>query len=499
MQIQVLEGTWNDTLTTETNLINANVLDPTAGFDEVLMYSEKRQLMTFLTAGATNGAFTVSKTTDTYATKIPIVPQGELIGANAWKFRIMGRIQKAIEIMGSAAIGSITAGSKYEGGFFYLALKTDDLHPGMNGMFWNKKIARCVAHPSGGPGNWIYKFQCYPGDTFSWATWVAPQTGTKTLFGGFTTYGERSLRGYGQTFYPDTFIQHFTTQRKGIDITGDANADKVRLYKFQGATAWDYWISAQARAQFLLEDEFQKWFGQSTMKDSDGNLLDRPSMYDEETKMPIFAGDGYHHLIKGANDLEASGNDGMATYDDFADMLSMVKEKTESVESHLWYVVTGRPGMQNASDIIESRLKTNYNFTVHAPDNSKLGGADMPVGFNFRTLNVGGDQMQFVENPMFDDKMKFPARLTNGKSVMGSTYYFMDAGILENGRRNIEIRAKGRNGVNRNLVTFYRNGMTGEGTSMDTVDAKEYQVLKQNMFVCYNTKSNGIISPNASA
>ena len=107
--------------------------------------------------------------------------------------------------------------------------------------------------------------------------------------------------------------------------------------------------------------------------------------------------------------------------------------------------------------------------------------------------------MVFVEDPMMNDEERFPRKLTNGDLAMGSTYYFIDASQNSQGRPNIEIRSKGREGVNRNMVYFYLNGMNGVGKPENAVDGKEFQMLKQNMLVIYNTKSFGILEPPATS
>lgn len=502
-KIQITEGKWNRDCTTELNLTNAQATDPSKGFDKVIMYAERRYLMTFLTAGATNGAFTVPRTTNTYKTRIPKVPEGELIDGKAWKYHIMGRIQKACVIIGTAAVGVPTAGSTSYGGFFTLELKDDYLQPDMNAIFYNGKMARVMRFTHNVGGTFNYTFQCFPGDTFTWATWVGAQVGERTLFGGYTTHGERSLRGYGRVHYPDSYINHMTIQRKGSAITGDANAERVLWYASTGkkgtARGWVYWIEAQARAQFLMEDEFNKWWAKSTMKDADGNLLATPSMTDPETGMPITAGDGYIEQIRGSNDVEASGGDGLPVYDDFADMVTDIDKRADSSGGRRFYVITGTDGMNHANDVITTRGTSVYNITHNINQNANIGGASPAIGFNFTTLNVAGNQIIFVKNPMMDDEMKFPRRLTNGKLAMACTYYFMDMSQNETGRPNVEMRTRGREGVNRNMVYYYKNGMTGDGVSQDPIDGKEFQMLKENMLVVYNTKSSGILEPPATA
>ena len=492
-KIKIFAGQMTGDATSELNLINNHMIDPAGGYDTIIQYAERRQLMTFLTAGVTEGRYTAPADTEAAKTKIGVVPEGELIGGTAWKYKIMGRIQASVEILGIAAVGTPTAGSSTTGGYFSLTLKSNVIKPGMNVSFYNGKMARVMSMPS--PSN-VYNFQCYPGDTFDWATWIAPQLGTKTCFGGFTTYGERSLRGYGQVFYPDHFINHMTTQRKGITISGDANATVI-WYEYKDQKGWDYEQNMQTRAQFLLEDESQKWFGKSTMKDSLGNLLETPSMFDQETGEPIYAGDGLVEQIRGANDMDASGVTGDATYDDFSDMITTVKKKSNVMGAKVYYCVTGSDGMQNASDVIAKFAKDQFQMTMNIDKESMnaIGGIDVPVGYNFRKLNVAGNQICFVEHPMLDNEQKFPKRRADGKLVSSTTYYMIDATMDETGRRNIEIKAKGRGGINRNMVYYYNNGMTGEGQANSSVDAKDMQILKQNMLVIYNTKSCGIISP----
>lgn len=504
-KIQITEGKWTKECTTELNLTEAQARSPEAGYDKVITYAEKRYLMTFLVSGAVDSRFTAPGDTVQYKTRIPKVPEGELIDGKAWKYTIMGRIQKNVEIIGTAAIGTPTTGSSASGGFFTIKLRDNYLQPDMNAIFYNGKMARVMGIPrnDGGAG-WIYNFQCYPGHTFSWATWIGIQPGAKTLFGGFTTHGERSLRGYGRAHYPDQFIQHMTIQRKGAAITGDANANRVLWYAMANkgggsSRGWLYWIEAQVRAQFLLEDEFQKWWAPSTMKDSDGNLLSTASMSDPETGFPITAGDGLIPQIRGANDLEASGSNGEAMWDDFADMIGALKKKSNTYGGHLYYCITGTDGIQNVYNQATTNGRATYNLTQMITNTNEIGGKNVRIGFKFDGININGDTIIFVENPMMDDEMRFPKKLSNGKLAMSSTYYLLDQGKNESGRPNIEMRTRGREGVNRNMVYFYDNGMTGEGKPMNSIDGKEFQMLKENMLVIYNTKSCGIIEPGTTA
>lgn len=466
------------------------------------MYSEQRHLMTLLTSDIREGRYTVPGWTpeggDTAKSKIPQIPEAEMTDGNAWAYRIMGRIQKASEVVGTAALGTPTVGTSTKGGTFKLYLLDNYLTNGMNAVFYNGEHARVMGRPTGTSGKYLYTFQCYPGKTFSWATWIGSAPGKKTIFGGYTTFGERSKRGYGNFHYPDKYIQHTTKQRKSISLSGDVNANKVIWYELDGQKGFVYEAEKQTRAQFLLEDEYRLWWGVSSMRDQYGNLLSKPSMQDEYGE-DIVAGDGLIQQIRGANDVEASGTDGSALYEDFSDLVKALKRKKNRVSGNQFVVVTGADGMANAHEVASNRFSSSQPLVQIVDQNNKNGGAEPVVGFNFKKLNIAGEQLTFVENPMMDDEEKFPRRLTNGNLAMSSTYYVLDMDPDDMGVNNMQIRARGRQGVDRNLVYLWEEGMTGEGTPKNPIDARAFHMLKETMFCVYNTKTCGIIEPSATA
>ena len=298
--------------------------------------------------------------------------------------------------------------------------------------------------------------------------------------------------------YPDRYIQHTTKQRKSISLSGDVNANNVIWYELNGKKGFVYEAEAQMRAQFLLEDEFRLWWAISTMRDEYGNLLSRASMQDEEGN-DIVAGDGYIPQIAGANDMDTSNADGTATYQDMVDMVKSIKKKKNRISGNAYIVVTGSDGMANANDIGAGRYSSSLPLVQVVNQTDMVGGAEPTAGYNFKKLNIAGEQLTFVENPMMDDEERFPRRLSNGNLAMSNTFYFLDMDVDNNGERNIQIRARGRAGVNRNIVYLWENGMTGEGKPENPVDAKAFHMLKETLLACFNTKSNGILKPAATA
>lgn len=502
MRIKIYHGSVSEGDAQEFHLVQNHLLDPNANIDRVIMYAEQRHLMTLLTSGVREGRYSAPGWTpkggDTVQTHIKPIPHAEMVSSNAWSYKIMGRIQKAVEVVGAAAVGTIIAGTTTRGGQFKLYLKDNYLTPGMNAVFYNGEHARVMSRPIGYSDRFLYTFECYPGKTFSWDTWIGTHIGRKTIFGGFTTYGERSKRGYGNFHYPDRYIQHTTKQRKSISLSGDVNANEVIWYELNNKKGFVYEAEYQARAQFLLEDEYRLWFGESTMRDEYGNLLNRASMQDEEGQ-DIVAGDGYVKQIQGANDMDTSNADGTATYEDFRDMVKQIKKKKNRISGNTIIAVCGADGMANAHDVIAARFSSSNILVQQVNQSQTAGGAEITVGYKFTRLNVAGDQIIFVENPMQDDEERFPRRLANGNLAMSNTFFFLDMDTDDRGNGNVEIRARGRAGVNRNIVYLWENGMTGEGKAENPVDAKAFHMLKETLLAVYNTRSCGILKPSATA
>jgi len=495
-QIKITRGGVSEGSINEHHLIANHLIDPTANIDKFVAYAEQRHLMTLLVSGAreTGAALPgyTPKGTNAVKTDIPMVPKGELMSSKSWSYKVMGRIQKACEILGDAAIGTVVAATQTRGGSFKLKLKDNYLTMGMNAVFANGKLARVKNLPTGYEDNYVYEFETFPGETFAFATWVAVQSGTRTLFGGYTSFGERSVRGFGNFHYPDRYLQHSTIQRKSIDISGDANAEEVIWYNMGDSKGFVYEAEYQSRAQFLMEDEYRYWFGKSTMRDAYGNLLTRASMQDEKGD-DVVAGDGWYEQVKGANDMETSGLAGAPTYDDFSDMINELKMGRDDVNGTQWICVTGSVGRQRAQEAAMQKYN-NVNLIQNLNDkNSQIGGQDVVYGYDFSRLNIASHQILFVEHPMFDDAQKFPMRLTDGTLRQSTVYYFMDFSTMNNSLKNIEIRARGRAGVNRNMVYKWEEGMTGQGKPESTVDARSYHMLKETFFATRRVKTQGIL------
>ncbi len=489
-KIEIKKGKWGPQCTLSSNLTENQLKRPIVR--DFLEHADKRSISTLLTSGAV-GPYGIGYVD----TKIGKVDSSKKIGSNAYQFDIMGRIQMPSTI-------NAQVGATLSDGTFRLSLRENFIYPGMTVIFNGGGFqARTSGLPTGADGNWIYTFKSVDGTAFNFTTHCAGQGALKTCIGAYSSYGEKSLRGYGRTFYPDAFIVHMTTQRKSIGISGDAASD-VLWYEYTGETGsmkgWRWEAEQQNKANFTMENEYQKWDGKSSMKNDDGTLRTKSRLIDDETGNEIVTGDGVMEQLFGGNETYGSGTNGFATTDDFSDMLATMRKKSNLVEGNSIVVITGEDGMRNAQQQMPILAGSqNVQLVQLVEQTEAVGGAKVGVGFNYVKYNVDGDTIFFVKHPMFDNSDYYTARGADNKLIKSGQYVFLTMEV--EGRKNVEILSKGAYGVDRSMLETYLNGLTGisiGNAAVSEEDAIVYAMLRQDMIVVYNTTVCGIIHKSAS-
>lgn len=492
MQININRGTWSGDCTDEYDLMLNQIKYP--AIRKMLEYKDQRMISTLLVNGSV-GPYGITDRQDNQS-KLPTLDDKKMIADNAYRFNIMGRIQRPSQILSQV-------GATQADGTFQLVMADNYLVPGMNVVFYGGRFtARVMGYPVGTQGNYTYTFQSPNKELFDWTTNVAGQPGVKTCFGGHTSYGEASLRGYGRSHFPDTYTTHTTIQRKTCSITGTALSD-VLWYEVESENGpvkgWMYEQLEQARAQFLMEREYQRWFGVSSMKAADGTLLTVSNLTDPETGKPIIQGDGWEEQVKGGNEIYGSGTNGEATRSDFGDMMKAMRLKSNKISGLTYVYVTGEDGFSNAQvQMAAQNVNQNIQLFRNVADmEGKAGGATPPAGVTFSNYNIDGDTVWFIKHPMFDDEQKFPERGNDGKLLMSSNYFCMTVGDTKDPVMDVFVKG-GKNGVDRSFVNQEFNGMTGaQGNIVSEEDAKKYAMLTEDLLVIYNTSRCGIIYKSA--
>ncbi len=477
-KIQVKAGTVTDTYIRESDLIANQAQYPE--IREMLEYVDQRSLATLLVSGVVKPY----GLDGTVSTDFAPISKGKDIGNSGYQFDVMGRIQRASTI--NSQVGGTAAD-----GTFQLSMVDNLIDPGMNVFFYGAEFqARCQSRPTGSVGNYIYTFKPVDGSTFVYATHVTPQPGAvKTCFGGYTSYGAGSKRGYSHSYFPDRFINHMTTQRKTVKIDGDTASDKVWLtapgVNDQMVRGWMEKAILQAMAQSVIEDEVAKWKGISSMKNSTGGLAVIPNAYDDEAQSALIQGDGVLEQLAGGNELFGSGVNGMPTEDDYTDMITLLEKNSNSAQGVNIVAITDTAGYANAQRVcVNLAGNQNINMQQAVVQNDKMGGAEVAVGFNYTKFNINGSSITWIKHPKFDDRNIF---------VNPGLVVFLNLGTGSN--KNVEILNKGGNGLSRGTVDAKINGLTGDKSVPTTSeeDAMLYATLKQDLIMVYNTSSCGII------
>jgi hypothetical protein len=477
---------------------------------DFIVYAERRFTFTLLTSrGYLNGGAatmgylpTEIGESATVSTKIPTIQDGTRDKAEV-KYKIMGRNRRAVAVIGSAAFGTATAASQTSGGFFTVGLATKEVNPTQVVEFPTGKTARVHGEPRrnpSGPG-YLYTFQTFAGETFTWETYMGYGTSNKTVYASHNTVGERSRKGYMSWLLPDTYINHASTMRKGFGMSGDALVEagcrKYSLNNGNGTFEGYAWTSeAMMREQFNQDMDNWAWEGKSTMRDQFGNLLTSPSQVDEKGD-PIYAGDGVKEQIRGSNDVVASGTDGLPTWQDYEDLFLTARDRRDPGEMGEQVFVTGPKGSDNLLDKYLAYNRARYGTTVQAQvNNNKF---DVPY-LHVDTVRVGGETIYVVVDPRMGDKQRYgSSRLANGIVYKEYEGYLLDFG-QKNGRQNVAMETLDNKFVNREYVIGKFDGMTGLKGSKPTSPTDEFsmEVLSQRIVTVRDPKNCGLLEINPS-
>lgn len=496
--IQIVEGQYSDECVTDLDLVRNSAVYPE--IRDLLDYVNGRTMCTLITNGSvTPYGIDFAKQDMLPSLEKSGMYEGKSIGTNAYQFRIIGRIEQTSTILEQV-------GSSGSDGTFTLRHADRHISFGQNVLFYGSRyIATAMSQPRASGNGWLVDYKSPSGDVFSFATHVAVQPGTYTCFGGWTTFGEKSLKGYGYSKFPDMYVNHTTTQRSSISITGDA-ASRVLWIKYTNSTekgGWIYEELNQQRAKFAIEDERAKIFGISNMKNSDGSMREVSNQVDPQTGLQITAGDGIENQIASGKCITGSDTDGLFTIDDIKTIQGTLKQDGNLITGYTFYWLTGTVGFSKFQDVAVDHLG-NQNVTIlQAIENSDMiGGKKISAGIQFAQININGDTAIVCQHPLFDDPLAFPQRDSFNRLVLSGTAMILNFGMTNGvSTPNIEMLHKAANGVNRKRVEATLNGMTGSqmGTVISQEDAMTHAILKQDMINVYDTNTCACVYPNLAA
>lgn len=361
----------------------------------------------------------------------------DMIGDNKFQWAIQGRTNRP-----STCTGTST-GTGASNAQFSVEFEENYFNPYDLIRFQSGVNAIVLGEPTSSAGGWTFQMKLQSNDTAS-AIVAADVVGGITVGKIGTQFPEKSQTGFQNHAFPDWHTNYIGINRKSFDISGSALTD-ITWVENNGQRLWYFKDEEEQRETFMYENEFQDWYGRSTM-DVSGNC----TTIDPSTGRPLVSGDGILAQIDASNIDTYSG---VLTHNRLTDFLALLGMNT-GISNNRWMVYTGTAGMVAFHNAMVSFLMPSGSGIYDL-----IGGKEITIGPNFKSYSAMGHTMTLVWAPIFDDpNIHSAVDPISGLLKESFRMVFLNFGIKA-GESNIERKIKGAGGMNRGLIMKYRPGM----------------------------------------
>lgn len=294
----------------------------------------------------------------------------------------------------------------------------------------------------------------------------------------------------GQNYsYPDTYKNWLTLSRKKCKIMGTDLTD-VTWIENNGHRLWYFTKEQQMTDQFMYELELNRWYGKKTMA---GDSSFPGARGTATSGLPIM-GDGLLAQIDASN--QATYTAGALSEEDIVNYIGVLSKNALSPEGNVWTVYTGTQGRIDFHRAMKDLLVSGG---AGGAEMMAKGGSSVSLGANFSEYNVLGNKMVLAYCPVFDDpNLHSATSATFDSSNESGKMVFLDMG-QQQGVANVELIAKGAEGMSRNFVKKYVPGMVNpyDYSSMMAASGDDFfecQILTESGIIVRNPLSCGILS-----
>lgn len=395
----------------------------------------------------------------------------ELIGENAFRWPIIGRLNRPSTCTGVASgngLGHTTFTVEFQENYF---------NPNDVVKFKGGTQAIVIGEPVASSGGYTFTFKLQTNDPNAFLNVaggaVAAGVTANTVGSAFP---EGSDRGYENHVYPDWYINYIGIARKSKSITGSALTD-ITWIENNGQRLWYFTDEELMREEFLYQKELDDWYSISTM-DANGNS----TVIGQDGK-PIVKGDGILRQIDASN---VDTYNGTLTEDAITSFLAQLKLNTGNKNSH-WMVFTGTAGQLAFHKAMKDLVYPSGNLVYDA-----AVGQEVEIGVNFTSYNAIGQRLTLVHTPIFDDPNLHGNDIdpVSGYPKESFRMVFLDMGVT-NGVANIERKVKGAGGIDRGMIVKYIAGMVNPFDQKSMMAANS-----RDAFTCEILCESGIIVRN---
>ena len=397
----------------------------------------------------------------------------ELIGDNAFKWAILGRLNRPSTCTG------VGAGTGVGNTTFTVEFVENYLNPNDIVRFKSGTQAIVIGDlvVSGGGFTATLKLQT---NSITAVFAAADRTAGFTANTAGSSFPEGSDKGFENHVYPDWYVNYLTTSRKSKSITGSALTD-ITWIENNGQRLWFFTDQNMVMEEYLYQLELSRWYGRSTMDANGGGLVT------DVSGKTLVSGDGMLAQIDSANVDTYTGNLSEDIILDFIANLSLNTGKKDNS----WMVFTGTAGR-----VAFHRAMRDLIFQGDAMIYDIDAGRDISIGVNYNVYYALGHKITLVHNPLFDDpNLHTDIDPQSGYPKESYRMVFMDMGVT-NGIANVEVKVKGAGGVDRGMIVKYIPGMVNpfDQKSMVSSNAKDgftCEVLSESGLIVRNPLSCG--------
>ena len=320
-----------------------------------------------------------------------------------------------------------------------------------------------------------------------------------------TAFGEGSLGTQVSEYvtYPDTYKNWLTLNRRKLSITGSALTD-VTWIENNGSKLWYFTAEKLFTDEFMYQLELQRWFGKTNM--ASGNADDYPGHSGAFASGDnALMGDGILAQIDSANaGTYDPGTDEGLTEDNLARFIAKLSRNAKSPEGNEWVVFTGTEGRYQFHKAMKDISVGTTAGGASGTMQSMKTGSDVALGVNFVSYYVLGNKMTVAYCPVFDD-VNVHGSLASGAAgsstggTMSGKMVFLDFSSVD-GVPNIQLVAKGTDGMNRNYIKKYIPGMVNPYDQKSMLaangnDSFECQIMSESGVIVRNPLSCGVLTP----
>ena len=321
-----------------------------------------------------------------------------------------------------------------------------------------------------------------------------------------SAFGEGSLGAdvSEHTAYPDTYKNWLTVNRSKMSINGAALTD-VTWIENNGSKLWYFTAEKLFTDEFMYQLELQRWFGRTNMVGTDADGFPGESGAVGADKGNL-RGDGILAQIEGTSSMSYPLDTGL-TEDKLAKFIAELSRNAKSPEGNEWVVFTGTEGryqFHRAMKDISVGASTGSSPAGAASGGSMQSmktGSDVALGVNFVSYYVLGNKMTVAYCPVFDD-VNVHGAAGESAGTMSGKMVFLDFSSVD-GVPNIQLVAKGHDGLDRNYIKKYIPGMINPYDQKSMLaangdDSFTCQIMSESGIIVRNPLSCGILTATAS-